>query len=68
MLSATTTWSTRETTAVNRAWLVAADQDLADGFSYLRTAAADPSPQPWIVAAQQEFDKAYAEIAGKVAL
>jgi hypothetical protein len=59
---------TRQTTAADRAWLAAADQDLADGFANLQAAATDPSPNPWIVAAQKEFDKAYAEIAGKAVL
>jgi hypothetical protein len=59
---------TRQTTVVERAWLSAADQDLADGFTALQRAASDPSPNPWIIAAQREFDEAYAEIAGKVAI
>lgn len=59
---------TGRTTAVERPWLAAADQDLADGFANLQAAAVDPSPLPWIQAAQKEFDKAYAEISAKAVL
>lgn len=56
------------TTVADRAWLSAADQDLADGFTDLQIAATDPQPNPWIVMALHEFDEAYAEIAAKAAI
>lgn len=58
----------RAVVPASRAWLSAADQDLADGIGLLQRSLTDPSPQPWIDAALGEFTEAYQEIAGKKAI
>lgn len=51
-----------------RAWLAAADQDLADGFTLLQRSFSEPVPLPWITAALAQFDEAYLELSQKKAI